>query len=156
MDNKVRVNFYKAEVKYAGSLEAYTLDDLVAMAKIRAASKGVDIFDHYEDVDVTTAMELEGKVEVICHYWGNQIALIGWSNIEVKKRSKNTKNLKLNNTLEILKAASTNLEDNVNKRLSPEDMTNVNLGIISTILGDIAFSLAMIADNTNKEEAENE
>lgn len=154
MDNKVRVIFYKAEVKYTGSLEDYSTDMLLTMAKLKA-SKGVEVFDHYEDIDEDEVinLKLDGKVEILSRNWGKQTVGIRWSYIEVKKKVNLFKDYKRNDTLGLLKLANDNLKDNIKSNLRPEDMTNVNLGIMNTLLGDIALSLAMIADNTNKEEA---
>ena len=78
---KVRVNFYRAEVKYRGSLEDYTIEELFDMAKGKI-DKGIDPFDHYEDLDEEEALELDGCVDVACDYWSNKLAVIEWSYID--------------------------------------------------------------------------
>lgn len=76
-----RVNFYSAEVKYSGYFDDYTVEDLFKMAKAKA-DRGVDVWDHDEDVDDEKAKELDGKVELVRHYPCNKLVTVEWSYID--------------------------------------------------------------------------
>ncbi len=61
---------------------------------------------------------------------------------------------KLTNTIEILKAMEGQLDQVKKQDLSQEQIANVNATFIVMLLGDIATSLAEIADAFNKREAD--
>ena len=68
-----------------------------------------------------------------------------WAYIEAKEYNANTK-LKLADTIEVLQICRDNLEQNEKDGATTKSMVNVNLGIMNTLLADIAMSLAKICD----------
>ena len=68
-----------------------------------------------------------------------------WAYTEANKYNENTKS-KLADTIEVLQSARDNLELNESDGASAESMKIVNLGIMNTLLADIAVSLAKICD----------
>ena len=75
------------------------------------------------------------------------MAVKDWIKIDKETLKEMQRIDKTQETTAVLRMAKANLEDNIEDRASPAKMRNVNLGILNTLLGDIAVSLAMIADS---------
>lgn len=75
------------------------------------------------------------------------MAVKDWIKIDKETLKEMQRIDKTQETTAVLKMAKANLEDNIEDKASTAKMRNVNLGILNTLLGDIAVSLAMIADS---------
>lgn len=76
-----KVNFFSVQVKYSGSFEDYSKDQLFEMAKAKQ-DHGVDCIDETIEVeDDTIAKQLDGKVVIDNTYPCNKICTVGWSYI---------------------------------------------------------------------------
>lgn len=75
------------------------------------------------------------------------MAVKDWIKIDKETLKEMQRIDKTQETTAVLRMAKDNLEDNIEDKVSPAKMRNVNLGILNTLLGDIAVSLAMIADS---------
>lgn len=75
------------------------------------------------------------------------MAVKDWIKIDKETLKEMQRIDKTQETTAVLRMAKANLEDNIEDKVSTSKMRNVNLGILNTLLGDIAVSLAMIADS---------
>ena len=75
------------------------------------------------------------------------MAVKDWIKIDKETLKEMQRIDKTQETTAVLRKAKANLEDNIEDKVSTAKMRNVNLGILNTLLGDIAVSLAMIADS---------
>ena len=73
------VDFYSKQVKYSGSFNDYTEDDLIRMAI--AQSDSCDCFDRSELMEDTEAEQHDGKYTVDNTYPCNKICTVYWSYI---------------------------------------------------------------------------
>lgn len=75
---KVRVNFYKVEVKYSGDIEDYDIEDLYNMA-IAAQERRCD-FSPDEELLIpeTEARALDGLVRLGSVYPSNKLCYVEW------------------------------------------------------------------------------
>ena len=71
------VTFYKVEVKYTGSIEDYTIEQLREMADQKVYSGG-DPFDHTEEVTEEEARALDGNVWIEHKYPLNKLVNVWW------------------------------------------------------------------------------
>jgi capsular polysaccharide biosynthesis protein len=75
------------------------------------------------------------------------MAVKDWIKIDRETLKEMQRISKTQDTTVVLRKAKANLEENIEDKVSPAKMRNVNLGILNTLLGDIAVSLALIADS---------
>lgn len=75
------------------------------------------------------------------------MAVKDWIKIDKETLKEMQRIDKTQETTAVLKMAKANLDVNIEDKASTAKMRNVNLGILNTLLGDIAVSLAMIADS---------
>lgn len=72
-----QVTIYKVEVKYTGSLEDYTVEQLKDMADNRIYH-GVDAYDHTEEVTEEEAQALDGRLWIDHKYPSNKLVDVCW------------------------------------------------------------------------------
>lgn len=75
-----KVDVYSGQVKYSGSYEDYTAEELYRLA-MRDMDRGMDFYDHTEEMEDEEALEATKKVETSDLYPCNQIALVKWYQI---------------------------------------------------------------------------
>jgi len=80
-EHKVRVDYFSAEVKYSGSFEDYTPEQLFEMAKHKI-DEGQDCYDKTEEMSQFDAMKIDGHFEVDDRYPCNHLAIVTWSFID--------------------------------------------------------------------------
>ena len=75
------------------------------------------------------------------------MAVKDWIKIDKETLKEMQRIDKTQETSAVLRMAKANLDVNIEDKASTAKMRNVNLGILNTLLGDIAVSLALIADS---------
>lgn len=79
-----QVTFFKVEVKYTGSLEDYTVEQLRDMADNRIYH-GVDPYDHTEEVTEEEAQAMDGMIWIDHKYPSNKLVNVCWIEKEEKE-----------------------------------------------------------------------
>lgn len=76
----VKVDYYRAEVKYTGAFEEYTLEDWKKMA-IGKQNSGVDCYEFTNEETEEFAKVVDGKFLVENRFPCNKLAYVEWAYI---------------------------------------------------------------------------
>ncbi len=74
-----QVNFYSVEVKYTGSIDEYSIEELYMMAVAKQERTGNFEADRTVMVTDSEAKELDGEVKVLKDFPSNHLAIVGFS-----------------------------------------------------------------------------
>lgn len=80
-----QVDFYSIQVKYSGSFDSYTEEEIIQMGLAKAGREMIDCFDETKFFGDHEAEELDGKFTVENRFPCNQIAVVRWSYIPEKE-----------------------------------------------------------------------
>ena len=77
----VLVDYFEEEVKYSGSINDYSIQDLFMMALAKQASRGDFEPEFTAMIPTEHAKAIDGQVEVENSYPCNKLATVKWSHI---------------------------------------------------------------------------
>lgn len=78
----VKVWTYRVEVKYSGSFDDYTDEDLIEMAKARMNREPGDYCEGSTEMNQFDAMKIDGEYTVDHRYPSNKLAWVSWTEID--------------------------------------------------------------------------